>query len=338
MEPAPPKPDRRARLWIPALALGVIACAAVLPLFGQVRLDPVALARALRSGEDSIEAHLYLTTRLPRVLFGLVCGGGLALAGAVYQAVLRNDLAEPYSLGVASGSALGALAVYQLAGLRWSAWALPSGAFMGAVGALALLYGLSRVRRGPSTPGALLLAGVTLNFLFGSAILLIQYLSDPFQTLLLLRWLMGGLDVPSYGVVGAAAALLAGALAVLLAQARALNLLALGDEGAFHLGVRVVRVRLLALGAASVLVAFLAAFAGPIGFVGLIVPHAMRKLVGADHRSLLISATMGGAIFLAMADMCARFTLGSVELPVGVLTGLLGAPFFLWLLATRRSP
>lgn len=322
-------------------ALGIALAAALVaaPMVGPTRLDiGRALGLTMPWGPDNLDAHVFFTTRLPRVLFALVAGGALALSGAVYQALLRNDLAEPYSLGVASGSALGALVAFHLIATPATAWLVfPLGAMVGAGAGVAIIYGLARLKGPLTTPATLLLAGVTLNFLFGSLILLVQYLSDPFDTVRLMRWLMGGLDVSSLGVVGMVAVGLVAATATLFVQARAINALAMGEQSAHHLGVPIERTRIVGMAVASALTALVVAFAGPVGFVGLIVPHFLRRLLGADARLVLPACVVGGGVFLAACDTVARTAMAPVELPVGIITAALGAPVFLAILLRSRA-
>jgi len=326
----------RSALVLAGLAVAVVLCALVCPLIGATRLNFAAVfGIGIDASAPNVDRHIFMTTRLPRVLFGLVAGAALGLAGVVYQAILRNDLAEPFTLGVAGGATVGALLAFHLAPMLWAPSLMPFSALLFAMLAVVVIYGLAR-RRGPlSSPATLILAGVTLNFLFGSVILLIQYLSNPYQTMLMLRWLMGGLDTGSLRVAGGCAAIVVATAVVLFGMARRLNLLAVGDQAAHHLGVPVESTRLICLGAASAMAAVIVAYAGPIGFVGLIVPHILRRLIGADHRLLLPAAALGGAAFLALCDTAARALPGGAEIPVGIVTAFLGAPFFLWLLFRR---
>lgn len=324
--------SRACAVWGVLLVLAALALL-LGPLVGSTKLD---LARAFGFGvapdEVNIDAVVFWSARFPRAVFGFLAGGALAIAGATYQALLRNDLAEPFTLGVAGGASVGALLALNFLPLHIAFWVSPVLAF--AVGglAVAVIYGLTRMRGPRSAPATLILAGVTMNFLFGAAILLIQYISDPYQTMAIVRWLMGGLDIMSWRVCVAAAVLLVLAGGVLVAHARALNLLALGDMTAHHLGVSVERTRVVALAASSLLAAFVVAYAGPVGFVGLMVPHVLRRVVGADHRVLLPATVLAGGSFLVVCDAGARALLAPGELPVGILTAFLGAPFFLWLL------
>lgn len=287
-------------------------------------------------GEANPDARIFFTTRLPRVLFGAIAGACLALAGAVYQCLLRNDLADPYTLGVSGGASFGALLMMRIAPAGIAAVAIPLAAFVFAAIAVAFVYMMARAHRASVHPARLLLAGVSLNFFFASGILLIQYLSDPYQTYSMIRWMMGGVDVLSLRVVGFAVTVGLLGSVVIFAKAPVLNLLSLGESTAAHLGVDVERSRLILLGCSSVITAAIVAYAGPIGFVGLIVPHLSRLVFGADHRVMLPSCFLIGGSFLVVCDTIARTVLAPSEIPVGIITVLTGAPFFIWLLYSRR--
>lgn len=294
---------------------------------------------------NSLENDVLMQFRLPRVLFGLVAGLALALGGVVFQAILRNDLAEPYTLGVSGGATLGALVCLRLHLLN-PAFTQPAGAFLGATAAVLIIYGLSRARGARSHPATLLLAGVTLNILFGAAILFVQYLSEPYEAFLMIRWMMGGLDDIAYRTLAWLSAAVLAVFLLLLYHARRLNLLTLGDDTAQHLGVSVEQTRLVVLAATSFLTAAVVAHSGPIGFVGLIVPHMMRRIIGPDHRLLLPAAALFGGAFLTLCDTVGRAAevwSGALlprplpQLPVGIITAACGAPFFLFLLLKRNA-
>ncbi len=313
------------------LVLTVILC----PLYGPSD-SSFSIQRALDRSipyEQNMDAVIFYTTRLPRVLFGAVVGFGLAIAGAAFQALLRNDLATPYTLGLSGGSSLGALlAMHFGAALLHRSLLVPAGAFAGAF-SVVLFIGLiaGHYKKGFST-NTLLLAGVTLNLLFSSFILLLQYLSDPFQTFKMIRWMMGGLDIadiqiPLYLCLPV---VLCGAW--VCSYSRSLDLLSLGEEAALHLGVEVRRARWITLFGSGLMTSILVAYSGPIGFVGLIVPHTLRRLYGPGHRFLLPASGLFGASFLVWCDTLARTLFTGIEIPVGVITAFLGGPFFLFIL------
>jgi iron complex transport system permease protein len=316
---------------------GVFLAAMILcPLVGTV---PVDLSRAFDFSipiEENRDREIFFRLRLPRVLLAALVGGSLAVAGAAFQALLRNALAEPYTLGVAGGASLGAvLAIHGgLAATFLGIPAVPIAAFLGAVLSVALVFFLARSgRRLPTV--TLLLAGVTVNVFFSAMILIINYLADLSQIHRMIHWMMGGIDTVGIDKVVRTLPFAAVGIAILWSQARAFNVLSLGEETARSLGVDVERTKLVAFGAASLVTGAAISASGPIGFVGLIVPHSVRLVLGPDHRLLIPASVLAGGAFLAVCDTVARTALPSGELPVGVLTGLLGGPFFVWLLKTR---
>jgi len=296
----------------------------------------------------SRQAEVFWRLRAPRCAMAFCAGAALALCGAAFQAMFRNPLAEPYTLGVASGAALGAaIAIYAAdrwlpagGGLpgEWAGGSIASAAsFVGASAVMLALLAIGRTQRG-FAPGMLLLCGVAISFCCSSAILLLQYLGDPASNFRLLRWVMGQLDsVCGWADVSAVAGAAAAGAVFVFSYARELNLLSTGDELAASRGVELLRVRQRLVLVVSLLVGMVVAQCGPIGFVGLIVPHCARLLVGYDHRLLLPSAALMGGAFLALCDTAARTLLAPAELPVGILTALLGGPFFLSLLLSRRG-
>lgn len=310
-------------------------------------LAPLVGSRALGLGEilsgEGTAATIFWSLRVPRVLLGLLAGGGLAVSGVAFQTLFRNPLAEPYTLGVASGAALGAVLAQQVSGIAALSLlpllgGLPltaAASFAGALGAAAVVVGLGGSERARTT-GTLLLAGIAVSLSCSALILLLQYLSDFTKTFRMLRWMMGGLGVVGYReVLWALPWVVLGSLA-LLARRWDLNQLLTGDELAASRGVDLRRLRIAVLGITSVMVGALVAVTGPIGFVGLIVPHILRRGVGHDLLHLLPAALLGGGAFLVLCDLVARTVLAPAELPVGILTALLGGPFFLWLLLVRR--
>ncbi|HEX7877941.1 MAG TPA: iron ABC transporter permease [Candidatus Eisenbacteria bacterium] len=320
------------------LAILLLATLALAPLVGTTN---ISLSRAFDRTiplDQNIDAVIFFNTRLPRILFAALVGAALACAGTVYQALLRNDLATPYTLGISGGASFGALLA-----MRWlaplvagAAYVLtPLAALAGAGSAMLLVTLLARRPTVSDRTQTLLLAGVTLNLLFASGILIVQYLSDPHQAFAMLRWMMGGLDVASVRLPAILAIPILGAFAVLMSQAQALNVMSIGDRTAIHLGLDADRVRLIGLGASSIMAALVVAWAGPIGFVGLVVPHLLRRFVGPDHRFLLPAVALGGASFLIICDTLARTIAGGLELPVGIITAAIGGPFFLWVLFRR---
>jgi iron complex transport system permease protein len=338
-----------ARRLAAAVLLGAIALAAALALSCALGAQPVSFARALAGDEP--DRSILLGLRVPRALLGAVVGCALAAAGTALQAILRNPLAEPFVLGVSGGAALGGTIVllaaslvaraFEPAGaLLASASPVALGAIAGAAGATVLVFALGRIG-GRLVPEAALLVGVVFNAFAAAVITLLKVLVPPEQAARLLYWLMGSVGYEAPGTLAFAAAVIGlavGALVVLSAQ---LNLLALGDEEAASLGVTVQRARGAVLLAASAATGAAVALSGLVGFVGLIVPHALRRLLGPDHRVLVPASALFGAAFLVLADTGARvlFVHLGTEPPVGALTAFAGGPLFLWLLrrAERRS-
>ncbi len=314
-------------VWL--LAAGCVAVLLVAPMIGSQPLD---LAKLL-AGDETVGAILW-QLRLPRVLLAVLAGGVLAVSGVAFQTLFRNPLAEPYTLGVAAGAALGAVLALQLVGDA-GFLAVAGAAFVGALSVSAVILGLASTRHGLET-GTLLLAGIAISLSCSALILFVQYLADFTRTFRMVRWMMGGLAVVGYSELLWLLPWVVLAAGMVLAHRWELNLLLTGEELAASRGVDLMRLRLLVLGATSLAVGALVAVAGPIGFVGLIVPHILRRWVGHDHLHLVPACLFGGGAFLVICDLGARTVMAPAELPVGVLTALLGGPFFLWLLVLRR--
>lgn len=269
--------------------------------------------------------------RLPRVLVGLLVGAALAVAGGVMQGLFRNPLASPYTLGLAGGASTGAAVVITAGLAQGNLWSLPGGAFVGATVASLAVGALARTRRG-TTPLTLILAGIALATLFSAATSALIFLANPQEMGAILVWTMGGLGRATPAALTYLAPLVLGGIAVVLAFSRDLDVLALGDDQARHMGLAPGRVRFALLATSTAMTAAAVACAGPIGFVGLIVPHAVRLVLGPGHAHLLVASALAGAAFLVWADLAARLILRPVELPVGLVTAFLGVPFFLYLL------
>ncbi|HUI28095.1 MAG TPA: iron ABC transporter permease [Candidatus Kryptonia bacterium] len=313
------------------LVLALMASIALASCIGSVHVD---LARALRTGlANNTDRVILFETRLPRVLLAAIVGAALATAGVALQGLLRNPLAEPHLIGVSGGAALGAVVAVILAGRSavTESWLMPFAAALGALVSMAIIYRLALVH-GRLQPYVLLLAGVVYNAFAGALIMCVNAIADFYQAHGILFWLMGSLATESYRLVAIIGAYVAIGAMWLLMSTRKLNLLTLGEEAALQLGVNVDRTRRTTFFAASFLVGAVVSVSGMIGFVGLIVPHVMRLVLGADHRLLLPASFFAGAIFLVWADTIARTALGVVEIPVGVVTALCGGPFFVYLL------
>jgi iron complex transport system permease protein len=329
-------PGGRRLAGIALLAAAAAAALAVATSVGPSGLGLRDLAEALVGGGDPSSRTILFDVRLARVLLAACVGAALSVAGCAYQAVLRNPLADPYILGISGGAALGAVMFIAAAPatlLGWSA-GRPAAAFAGAVLTLLVLFGLARFR-GRTETTALLLTGVVLNAFDSAIIQFFVSAGDPARFQGTLSYLMGAMVSPAWSSLAAVAALCAAGFAALGAHAHTLNLLALGDEEASQLGVGVERATWTVVIAASLVTAAAVAFTGIVGFVGLIVPHAMRRLFGPDHRVLLPVSAIGGAAVLMIADALARTLLAPAELPVGVVTAIVGGPFFLVLLMRR---
>lgn len=296
------------------------------------------------SSNAEIQAAIY-SLRFNRVLLASLTGGGLALAGLVFQTLFRNALATPYTLGVASGSALGATIVLCSGflcgglGIASSAWlgfsAVSWGALVGALLATFLVYGLASARR--TSNEQMLLAGVAVNLFFASLVLILQYISDPSSALRIIRWTVGGIDAPRLQEIARLAPIIFAYAATLWFFARELDLLLTGDDHARSLGVSVSLLRTTLFFATSLIVGLMVALCGPIGFVGLMVPHLTRILTGPRHRVLVPATFFLGGFFLATCDTFARCAISVCELPVGAITSILGGPFFLWLLLAKNK-
>ncbi len=322
-----------------ALAVLLVALLAVAVLlgvrFGSVPLSTGEAVRALFGGGEATHRTIVLELRLPRVLLGVLVGGGLALAGATFQAILRNPLAEPYILGISGGASVGAVLVLTLGLAGSGSWVLPLAAFAGALVAIGLVFRVAIASGRSMDVRVLLLAGVVVGAFFSACIAFILSVSEARTIQSAVLWIMGSLAGTSWRDVALAAVYSLPAAAVLLTLARPLNALAIGEETAQYLGTDVERVKRIALAVAALLTAAGVAVAGVIGFVGLVVPHAIRLMVGSDHRVLLPLSFLAGAAFLTLADLLARLALAPTEIPIGVITAFVGVPFFLLLL--RRS-
>ena len=321
------------RLWraLAVLTL-VLLAAAVLGVWAGGRTLDFA---ALRS--DPLARTLFFRLRLPRVAMAALIGSSLAVAGAALQALFRNPLAEPATLGVSGGGAVGASVAIALG---WGAQisGVPLVFIAGFCGAMIAVLLVHRIARSGALllPGALLLAGVVVNLIASAAVLAIQYTTDSSRALEILRWIIGSLEVIGFGTVWRMLVVLAPCWIALLALSRELHLLAMGEDTAGALGVHVERTETMVHVICSVLVGVTVAVGGAIGFVGLIVPHAVRMMFGEDLRIVLPGSLLAGAAFLIAADLVARTAFAPVELPVGAVTALLGGPFFLWLLHRRQ--
>jgi iron complex transport system permease protein len=329
---------RRLALALGILGIVLLAVTAVALFVGSAGLSPRAVARALagQAGAESVESIVTLQLRLPRVVAAVLAGGALAVAGVAFQGLTRNPLAEPAVLGVSSGAAFGVV-LAQILGLQLSflqALGVATFAFAGALMAAAAVYLIAVVPGGLSIQ-TLLLAGVIVGIFFTSAITVLISVMDYNRLGGIIYWLLGNLAPIPAGSLALFAVLALGGCWLILRHARELNLLALGEEAAVQLGVDAVRLKRRVFVAAALLTGSVVAFTGPIGFVGLVVPHMLRGILGQDNRLLVPTALVGGGIFLLAADTLARNIVAPAELSVGVITSFCGAPFFVYLLRTR---
>jgi iron complex transport system permease protein len=315
--------------WLPVVT--------VLTLVSAVAIGPRgSLSSPVTS--DSVEARILREVRLPRVVLGFVAGAALATAGMSFQALFRNALATPYTLGVSAGASLGT-ALYVSLGVTFSVGGIPGNGFAalgGALVSIALVYAVARATDGLSSP-VLLLAGVAISFLFTSVIVAIQYVGDVTTSFRIGRWLLGGLEVVGFEPVLHVLPFAVIGVGTLLAIPRELDLLVVGEESATARGVSVVTVKTVIFAAASLMVGGVVATCGPIGFVGLVVPHVGRLLVGCRHRALGPFAVLAGGSFLVVCDTIGRTVVAPVELPVGIITALIGGPFFLGMLVQGHA-
>lgn len=324
-----------ARRLVGSIALLLVALLATLVAGAAIGSSGIGLGSLFADDETAVTI---LRLRLPRLLLAAIAGAALGAAGAVFQAILRNPLADPYILGVSGGAALGAFAA-TAAGLTAIAPSLPvrpAAAFVGAALTVAFLFALSRAGgRVASYP--MLLIGVVTNTIYLAFIMFIQTLVELTRLHGLRIWMMGTIPLEAYGVIAPVGIVTALGIAVLALYGRDLNLMSAGEDTARALGVGVERTRAGLVLVASLVTALVVAVTGPIGFVGLIVPHVARLMFGPDHRLLVPAAALSGGIFLAAADTAARTLMAPTELPVGVITALCGGPFFLWLYRSQRG-
>lgn len=336
----PEAPRLQAGAWFASIAVLVAALVAGL-LVGAVSLPAGGVLGevadrlpfiSVDSGLDDRQAAIVWEIRVPRVVLGALVGAALSVSGAAYQGVFRNPLADPYLLGVAAGAGLGATVVIVGGG---TAGLIPAAAFVGAVAAVAATYVLGAVGGGTRTGATLILAGVAVAAFFTAAQTFVQQQhADAIREVF--TWILGRLGTSGWREVALLAPYAAIGAIVILLHRRLLDVLAVGEEEAGTLGVDPTRVRLVVVAAATLATAAAVAVSGLIGFVGIIVPHTVRLMVGVSYRAILPAAIMGGAAFLVLADLAARTVLSPAELPIGVVTAFVGAPFFALVLRTSR--
>lgn len=329
---------RRTLLICAALFVLLVLVIVLMSLFGSEKL-PVqpSICALLTFGKTSCgltadQSSILLDIRLPRILLGAAVGASLAVAGASYQSLLRNPLAEPYLLGISNGAAVGTMVALVFIGAH--EWSRPLMAFSGALLATFLVYRLAQGRTG-ATPERLILAGVIVTTFLSSGIVFVTTLMDATRIRSFTFWLLGDLSGTTAKLLWLTVFIAVAGTVVLTAHARSLNLLMLGERDAFDLGVEVSRVRLVVFVVASLLVGSSVASSGSVGYVGLVVPHLVRLSLGSDNRITVPAAAICGAIFVVVADTLARTLIAPRELPVGAITALIGAPLFVYLLRRR---
>jgi iron complex transport system permease protein len=336
--------------WLAIVAALALSSLLVLLLCLQFGAEPIGLTDqlrifglALRDGRAGIESAgpagvILLQVRLPRVLLAFMVGGCLAAVGVGLQALLRNPLADPYVMGISSGAALGAgLAIlFGLTGSVLAFSALPLCAMLGGLLSVLLVYRIAS-SYGYLPVHTLLLAGVILNAIFSALVMFVTSIMEPNRSFGMMSWLMGTLTAPDYPALSILAVYLLAGILLLFSRAASLNVLTLGEETARALGVEVEGVKKVVFFTAALLTGAVVSVSGMIGFVGMVIPHAMRMVVGADHRLLLPVSALAGGMFLTGADTIARTLLAPTEMPVGVVTALAGGPFFIYLLTSRKG-
>jgi iron complex transport system permease protein len=328
--------DLRRRLLATVAGFGALTIAVCLtaPLIGSTTIHLSRVFDRTIPFADNVDAQVFFVARLPRVLASALVGSAFAIAGVVFQAFLRNPLASPDTLGVSSGATLGAVVVitFHIDTAVLGVSAVPVATFAGAAGALGIVYAMSIARRRGTSSTVLLLAGVALSAFLGALNRFIQVLGDYTDTFRSIRWMMGSMDVGSYTDIVVALVPIAAACIAIGTLPRELDLVSIGAEAAESRGVDVRKAERVALVSASLLTGSAVSLGGPIPFVGIIVPHIVRLIVGADHRLVLPAAALFGGAFLVICDVIARTAFGAAGMPVGAITAFLGGPFFLWLL------
>lgn len=336
---------RPRRFVLVALFVALVAAVVLGTLIGTVGLDWGAAVAAMVQAvpglggvgapADPMTRLIVVDVRLPRVLLAVFVGAALGVGGAAMQALLRNPLADPYIFGVSSGAAVGSAIAIAASFTALGAMSFPAAAFAGAILATLLVYEVAR-SSGRVPAETMLLAGLAIGSLLAAIASFIIFL-DARRHVNIIFWMLGSFDQASWDRVGAVAAITIVAGAAVLWQSRQLNAMLFGDESAAHMGVEVERVKVLVLFLVALLTAGAVAFAGIIGFVGVIVPHAMRLIVGPDHRYLVPASALFGGVLLVTCDLIARSVMPPTQVPVGILTAFLGAPFFVYLLRRSRG-
>lgn len=322
-------------LWVTfGLGLALLMVIAVSVFVGTSFVDLGILFSSPNSPEAQRIWTIVAEYRIPRTLQAAVAGGGLASAGVVFQGVLRNPLADPYIVGISAGGALGAVTSIVILG-EGHLFGTSVAAFLGSLVAVSVVYGLSSLKRGGQYIHTVILAGVIVGAFMNAIMLLIMCVSGSDEVQRILFWLLGDFSLADYRKLALGALFVSAGWIAMYLNANSLNVLIVGDRSAAGLGLDLTLYRTFFMGVAALITGAVVSMAGTVGFVGLVAPHAMRLLWGPDNRILLPAALLGGAGFLAAADCMARVVAYPVELPVGVITAIAGAPFFIYLLVRR---
>jgi iron complex transport system permease protein len=316
--------------------LGSIGIVLFAPFFG---MEKISLNTILQFNPNNVQNNIFWRIRVPRVLIAFIAGSALAIGGMVFQAMFRNYLATPFTLGVSSGAAFGA-ALYIKTGLLFSLFGIDGQtffAFFGALLSIFFVYVLSMLKKGLSV-GIMLLAGVAINFFFSGFILFIQFISDFTHSFQIIRWLMGGFEIIGYNDIYNILPFTVIGTIIIIFLSTELNLLTLGEDIAISRGVNLLKTKRILFFATSLMISGVISIVGPIGFVGMMVPHISRLVLNSsDHRNLVFFNIVFGGAFLVFCDTLSRTLIAPAEIPVGVITALLGGPFFIWLLINNKT-
>ena len=334
----------RFTLVVSGLAVALVVTCMLSISRGQYDLPPSAVVGVLLRGigidtawapADATSAGVVFTLRMPRLVLGLLVGAALAVSGVLMQAIFGNPLADAGVVGVSSGAALGAAASITLGLASFGMWTTPVFAFIGGLVAVLSVYFLSR-SNGRTEVVTLLLTGIAINAIAGAGMAFLTFVGTTSTREQIVFWQLGSLNGALWTNVALVAPLVALGIVVALVTAPQLDLFALGERTARHLGVRVELLRLVVIVTVALLVCAAVAFAGIIGFAGLVVPHLLRMTIGPAHLPLVVASALGGALLIALADLVARTAVPLADLPIGMITSLVGGPFFLWLLVRTR--
>lgn len=329
---------KRNTLYLYGLMLISLAVMFSVLFVGGSSIELSDITGVLQNAPATTGQRIFWNVRLPRVLLSFVVGATLSMCGMAFQALFRNALATPFTLGLSSGASFGAILAVKM-GLDISIFGVSTThvfAFSGGVLSIALVYGIARLKR-HGTTAVMLLSGIAVSLFFNSLILFIQYLADITEAVTILRWLLGGLTVVGYQAVAEVGIISLGGLGVLFYKRSELNLLMTSDEIATGRGIDVEKTRVIIFLAVSMAAGSVISICGPIGFLGLIVPNIMRLVFGSDHFDLAPACFFGGGVFLVICDTLARSLIYPAEIPVGVILSLLGGPFFIWVLFRSKN-